>query len=138
MLYTSKSQIVMVDLDQHQSLGSALSEALDRFSDEICLIEADREHENHRLTYREFKEAALPLAKFLQDRGFRADSRAAIIMTNRSCWQIAAYAIFYAGGVLVPIDYKLTAREHLDLLAHSGAGVLVTEYHIWRAITQTE
>src|SRR5262249_6604014 len=84
------------------------------------------------------KDAALPLAKFLQDRGFSADSRAAIIMTNQSCWLIAAYAIFYTGGVLVPIDYKLTPREHMELLAHSGACVLVTEYHIWRAITQTE
>ncbi len=67
----------MIDLAQHSSLGSALREALDKFADETCLIEADRDRENHRLTYRGFKEAALPLAKFLQDRGFRVDSRAA-------------------------------------------------------------
>lgn len=126
----------MVNLAQHASLGSALREALDKFSDETCLIEADRERENHRLTYREFKEAALPLAKFLQDRGFRADSRAAIIMTNQSCWPISAYAVFYSGGVLVPLDYKLSAPEHIALLRHSRAEVLITEYHIWRAITQ--
>ena len=59
-------------------------------------------------------------------------------MTNQSCWPIAAYAVFYAGGVLVPIDYKLTAPESLALLAHSKAEVLVTEYHLWRAITQLE
>ncbi len=128
----------MIDLNQHQSLGSALREALDKFSDETSLIEADRDRENHRLTYGEFKEAALPLAKFLQDRGFKADSRAAIIMTNQSRWLISAYAIFYAGGVLVPLDYKLTPSEHLALLAHSGAEVLITEYHLWRAITQAE
>jgi long-chain acyl-CoA synthetase len=130
--------VSMIDLSRHQSLGSALSEAVDKFVGETCLIEADRERENHRLTYREFKEAATPLAKFLQDRGFKADSRAAIIMTNQSCWLIAAYAVFYAGGVLVPIDYKSTAPEHLALLAHSRAEVLVTEYHFWRAITQSE
>ena len=128
----------MIDLSRHQSLGSALREAVDKFAGETCLIEADRERENHRLTYREFKEAATPMAKFLQDRGFKADSRAAIIMTNQSCWPIAAYAVFYAGGVLVPIDYKLTAPESLALLAHSKAEVLVTEYHLWRAITQLE
>src|SRR5262245_58653943 len=128
----------MIDLSRHQSLGSALSEAVDKFAGEICLIEADRERENHRLTYREFKEAAAPMAKFLQDRGFKAGSRAAIIMTNQSCWPIAAYAVFYSGGVLVPIDYKLTAPEQLALLAHSKAEVLVTEYHLWRAITQSE
>jgi long-chain acyl-CoA synthetase len=128
----------MIDLSRHQSLGSALGEAVDKFARETCLIEADRERENHRLTYREFKEASMPLAKFLQDRGFKADSRAAIIMTNQSCWLIAAYAVFYAGGVLVPLDYKLSAPEHLALLAHSKAEVLVTEYHFWRAITQSE
>jgi long-chain acyl-CoA synthetase len=128
----------MIDLSRHQSLGSALREAVDKFAGETCLIEADRERENHRLTYREFKEAATPMAKFLQDRGFKAGSRAAIIMTNQSCWPIAAYAVFYAGGVLVPIDYKLTAPESLALLAHSKAEVLVTEYHLWRAITQSE
>jgi long-chain acyl-CoA synthetase len=131
-------QVSMIDLSRHQSLGSALIEAVDKFAGETCLIEADRERENHRLTYREFKEASTPLAKFLQDRGFKADSRAAVIMTNQSCWLIAAYAVFYSGGVLIPIDYKLTAPEHLALLAHSRAEVLVTEYHFWRAITQSE
>jgi long-chain acyl-CoA synthetase len=128
----------MVDLNRHQSLGSALREATDKFADEICLIEADRERENHRLAYRQFKEASLALAKFLQDRGFRADSRAAIIMTNQSRWPISAYAIFHSGGVLVPLDYKLSAPEHLTLLKHCRAEVLVTEYHLWRAITQSE
>jgi long-chain acyl-CoA synthetase len=128
----------MIDLSRHQSLGSALREAVDKFARETCLIEADRERENHRLTYREFKEAGTPMAKFLQDRGFKAGSRAAIIMTNQSCWPIAAYAVFYSGGVLVPIDYKLTATESLALLAHSKAEVLVTEHHLWRAITQSE
>jgi long-chain acyl-CoA synthetase len=128
----------MIDLSRHQSLGSALREAVDKFAGETCLIEADRERENHRLTYREFKEAATPMAKFLQDRGFKAGSRAAIIMTNQSCWAIAAYAAFYAGGVLVPIDYKLTAPEQLALLAHSKAEVLVTEYHFWREIMQSD
>ncbi len=131
-----KPQVAMINLNNHQSLGSALGEAVDKFAGEVCLIEADRERENHRLTYREFKETALPLAKFLQDRGFKADSRAAIIMTNQSRWPISAYAAFYVGGTLVPLDYKLTAPEHLALLAHSKAEALVTEYHLWRAITQ--
>ncbi len=128
----------MTDLSMRQSLGSALNEAVENFADEICLIEAERDRENHRLTYREFKEAAMPFAKFLQDSGFRGGSRAAIIMTNQSCWPIAAYAVFYAGGVLVPLDYKLSAPEHLALLAHSRPEVLVTEYHFWREIAQLE
>jgi len=58
-------------------------------------------------------------------------------MTNQSKWLISAYAIFYCGGVLVPLDYKLSAAEHLQLLAHSKAKVLVVEYYLWRAIMQS-
>ena len=126
----------MLDLRQYNCLGEALRAALDRWPDEVCLIEADRERENARLTYRQFKEAALPLAWALQDAGFVGGSRAAIIMMNQSKWLISAYAIFFCGGVLVPLDYKLTPEEQLKLLAHSKAEVLVVEYHLWRAITK--
>ena len=126
----------MLDLDQHSSLGSALHEALDRFANETCLIEADRDRERTRLTYSDFKQMASPLARALQDAEFAPGDRCAVIMTNQSKWLISAYAVFYAGGVLVPLDYKLTAEEHLDLLAHSNAKFLVVEYHLWRALTQ--
>ena len=128
----------MLDLRQYTSLGAALRDALERWPDETCLIEADRERENCRLTYRQFKEAALPLARALQDLGFQGGDRAAIIMTNQSKWLISAYAVFYSGGVLVPLDYKLMAREHLQLLAHCKAQVLIVEHHLWRVITQAD
>ena len=124
----------MLDLSNYQSLGAALKDALETFSAEICLIEADRDRENHRLTYSDFKKAALPLASFVQSRGVVNDSRIAIIMTNQSRWLIAAYAVFHSGGVLVPLDYKLTASEQIALLKHSRSSMLVTEYHIWRLI----
>jgi len=126
----------MLDLDQYTSLGAALREALDHFANETCLIESDRNRERTRLTYSDFKQMALPLARALQDAEFSPDDRAAIIMTNQSKWLISAYAVFYAGGVLVPLDYKLTAKEHLQLLAHSRAKFLIVEYHLWRAIMQ--
>src|SRR5215467_7340763 len=125
----------MLDLSKYQSVGAALKDALDRFAGEVCLIEADREREKERLTYRDFRDRAHPLAKALQDAGFSAGDRASIIMTNQSKWLISAYAIFFAGGVLVPLDYKLTPDEQWQLLKHSGATVLVTEYPIWRQLS---
>src|SRR5260370_2814463 len=124
----------MLDLSKVQSIGEALRDALDQFSNEVCLIEADREREKERLTYRAFKERALPLSKALQDGGFSPGARASIIMTNQSKWLISAYAIFFTGGVLVPLDYKLTPDEQWQLLKHSSATVLITEYPIWRQL----
>src|SRR6202142_4551555 len=128
----------MLDLRQYASLGAALKDALERWPSETCLIEADRDREKVRLTYSDFKETARPLCRALQDADFKAGDRCAIIMTNQSKWLISAYSIFFCGGVLVPLDYKLTAAEQLQLLAHSKAEFLIIEHHLWRAVTQAE
>ena len=125
----------MLDLSKYQSIGEALKDALDQFANEVCLIEADREREKERLTYGEFKARAHPLTKALQDAGFVAGDRASIIMTNQPKWLISAYAVFFGGGTLVPLDYKLTPDEQWQLLKHSGASVLITEYPIWRQLS---
>jgi long-chain acyl-CoA synthetase len=125
----------MLDLNKYNSLGEALREALETWPREVCLYESDRGEEKQRITYREFKARALPLAKWLQDGGFGAGDRAAIIMTNQSKWLINAYAIFYCGGTLVPLDYKLKPEEQWKLAKHSGARVLLTEYPIWRQLS---
>jgi long-chain acyl-CoA synthetase len=127
----------MLNLDQYSCLGEALRDALDRWPNETCLIEADRDREKARLTYSDFKNASLPLARALQDKTFQPADRAAIIMSNQSKWLISAYAIFYAGGIIVPLDFKLTATEQLQLLAHSKAQFLIVEYYLWRAILQS-
>jgi long-chain acyl-CoA synthetase len=125
----------MLDLTKYSSIGAALEDAVERFADETCLIEADREREKDRLTYAEFGKRALPLARALEDAGFSPADRASIIMTNQSKWLISAYAVFYSGGVLVPLDYKLTPAEHWQLLEHSGAKILITEYPVWRQLS---
>jgi long-chain acyl-CoA synthetase len=128
----------MLDLSQYESLGAVLTGAVERWPDEVCLIEADREHERCRLTYRDFSTAALRLAAGLEESGFATGDRAAILMSNQSKWLISAYAVFFCGGVLAPLDYKLTPAEHLALLAHSKSRVLIVEYPIWRALSQND
>jgi long-chain acyl-CoA synthetase len=125
----------MLDLKKYSSIGEAVREALETWPQEVCLYESDRGEEKQRLTYRDFKERALPLAKWLQDCGFKEGDRASIIMTNQSKWLISAYAIFFCGGTLVPLDYKLKPEEQGTLLKHSGASVLITEYPIWRQLS---
>src|SRR6201997_866446 len=127
----------MLDLRQYPSLGAALRDALEHWPNETCLIEADRDREKTRLTYSDFKELARPLTRALQDADFREGDRAAIIMSNQSKWLVSAYAVFFCGGVLVPLDFKLTGAEDLQFLAHSKAKFLIVEYYLWRAVMQT-
>jgi long-chain acyl-CoA synthetase len=124
----------MLDLKKYNSVGEALRDALETWPTEVCLIESDRGEEKQRLTYRNFKDKALPLAKSLQDLGIGPGDRVAIIMTNQSKWLISAYAIFFCGATLVPLDFKLKPEEQWQLLKHCGAKVLITEYGIWRQL----
>src|SRR5450755_2260950 len=127
----------MLDLDRYGCLGAALRDALQKWPNELCLIESDRDKEKTRLTYSDFKDIAMPVARALEDAEFGGGIRAAIVMSNQSKWLISAYAIFYCGGVLVPLDFKLTGPEQLRLLAHSQAKFLIVEYYLWRAMMQS-
>src|SRR5712692_2472508 len=60
----------MLDLQKYTCLGAALRDALNRFANEVCLIEAERDREKVRLTYSDFKEIALPLTRALEDADF--------------------------------------------------------------------
>jgi long-chain acyl-CoA synthetase len=124
----------MLDLKKYNSVGEALRDALETWPTEVCLIESDRGEEKQRLTYRNFKDKAQPLAKSLQDLAIGPGDRVAIIMTNQSKWLISAYAIFFCGATLVPLDFKLKPEEQWQLLKHSGAKILITEYGIWRQL----
>jgi long-chain acyl-CoA synthetase len=125
----------MLDLAKYSSIGEALRDALESFAPEVCLIESDRGEEKLRFTYRDFRNRALPLAKGLQDLGVAAGDRVAIVMTNQSKWLISAYALFYCGASMVPLDYKLKPDEQWQLLKHSSASVLITEYGIWSQLS---
>ncbi len=119
----------MIDIEACASIGDALRAAFQTHGDRLCLIEADRDRENARLTFQELRAAVAPLAAWLQERDCR---RAAILMTNQWRWHAAAAAVFAIGAELVPLDPKLAPDEHAALLAHSGADTLFVEWPFWR------
>ena len=128
----------MLDLSKYESLGAALRDALERWPDEVCLIEADREREKARLTYRQFKRGGASAGCGVAGARFsRGGSRG---HHHDESIEVADFRVrdFLRGGVLVPLDYKLTPKEHLALLAHSQSSVLITEYAIWRAILEVK
>jgi long-chain acyl-CoA synthetase len=55
-------------------------------------------------------------------------------MQNQWKWIATAIGAFWAGATLVPLDYKLTAREQLALAAHARPKIFVTEYSRWREL----
>lgn len=124
----------MIDLAAQASLAGALGAAAARWPDAECLIEADRDRETARLTYREFQNAGLTLGGLLQALGFAPGDRAVILLPNQAKWPISAYAVFVTGGVLVPLDPKLSPADLGGLLRHATPRLLIADYHIWRSL----
>lgn len=79
------------------------------------------------MTYRELADYADKLAAQLSSTGFRAGDRFALLLENDLGF-IAAYAgIRAAGGVVVPINFRLSAAEVSHQLRDSDARGLLTQ-----------
>ncbi len=121
----------MLELGRIGSVGEAIRDATVTFKRNVALIEADRNRENGQWTYRQLRTEAERFAALLQSHGFVEGDRCAILMQNQSKWPMSALGAFWAGATLVPLDYKLTAKEQLALVGHAKPRVLVTEYSRW-------
>jgi len=122
----------MIPPERYGSLGELLRDALVQYKSETALVELNRKREVASYTYLETKRAAERIALRLEELGVGAGDRVAIVMSNQPLWLMSAYAIFFRGAVLVPIDYKLSGPEQATLLRHCRPKVLVTEYAEWR------
>lgn len=123
-------------LDRTACLGEALRDSVLAYKSNLALAEADRHAETRQLTYLELKRAAERIAARMQARGFAAGDRAAVLMSNQSRWAEGALGALWAGGILVPLDYKLTGAEQAALLERARPAVLLTEYAVYRDLIE--
>lgn len=128
----------MLDLSRLSCLGEALRDAVLTFKTNTALIEVDRHREQARYSYTELRREAERFAGSLQQQDFAPGDRCAILMSNQSKWLIGALGALWSGATLVPIDYKLTAREQLQIVAHAKPKVLLVEYASLRAILKED
>ncbi|WP_407123277.1 acyl-CoA synthetase [Bradyrhizobium sp. STM 3561] len=82
-----------------------------------------------RRTWAETADRVCRLAAFLQARGLEAGDRVAIVSLNNHRYFEALFAIPWAGGVVVPINTRLTAPEIEYLLIDCGARTLIVDRH---------
>lgn len=115
-------------------LQEALWAHLTKHADKTALIEVDRENEKARITYAQLQSQACSFAHKLLQKNPNDGFRMGIIMSNQSKWIISATGLFYAGGTLVPLDYKLTPEEQLKLIDHSQIDFLVIEFPFWKRL----
>jgi long-chain acyl-CoA synthetase len=76
------------------------------------------------MTYQELDEASARVAGLLHERGFKPGDRAGIMMPNVAEVPVVYYGVLRAGGVVVPMNPLLKAREVAYYLGDSGAGLI--------------
>ena len=80
------------------------------------------------ITFREWDERSNQVARWLLEQGVQKQDRVALYMDSDHCLQwITAYAgIHKAGGVMVPVNTRLSLDEVLTILRHAEPHVVVT------------
>src|SRR6202162_4572047 len=80
--------------------------------------------DNAAMTYRALDEASARVAGLLHERGLKPGDRVGIMMPNVAEVPVVYYGVLRAGGVVVPMNPLLKAREVAYYLGDSGAGHL--------------
>ena len=88
--------------------------------------------DNAAMTYRALDEASARAAGLLHERGLKPGDRVGIMMPNVAEVPVVYYGVLRAGGVVVPMNPLLKAREVAYYLGDSGARLIFA----WHAFAE--
>lgn len=80
-----------------------------------------------RRSWRQFHDAVARSAGMLRQLGVRADTKVAIVSMNSDHFVECLYAVPWAGGVLVPVNFRLQFEELAYVVEHSEAELVLFE-----------
>lgn len=92
------------------------------FPEKIAVV-----YDDHRYTWKEVAARIYSMANGLKTKGLARHDRAAILSRNNNAMLEAFYGIGLAGGVSVPLNYRLNQKDVAYMLNHSGSRVLFFE-----------
>ena len=88
-----------------------------RFPDHLAFHSFEPET---KLTFAEAERRIMEIAGYLQSTGFQEGDKAAVSGRNSTEWTLAYFAIIYAGGIVVPLDYSLKDSEMERFISFGG------------------
>ena len=112
-----------MDFLSYQSIPAILKENADRFHDRTAIS-----YKKHgvflSLTYAEFYERVLQLARGLCKAGMKPGDKVAIFSENRLGWAISDFGIQAGGGITVPIYATNTGEQAAYIINHCEARIV--------------
>lgn len=104
------------------TLPAALRAAATTFGDSTAYVEGER-----RLSFAELHDAVRGVAGGYVTRSLQPGERVVVWAPNSIDWVLAALAVSYAGGVLVPANSRYTGHEVADLVERTDARLVLVE-----------
>ena len=104
----------------NEGVGSWTARRARKTPDRVAMI-----HGSGRVSYAELHDRVTRLAVSLRDLGVRRGDRVAFLGPNHPAFVETMFATWAAGGVFVPLNFRLAPPELAHQLADSGAGTLV-------------
>jgi acyl-CoA ligase (AMP-forming) (exosortase A-associated) len=102
-------------------IEDALFASAARVPSKVGVVDGDRS-----LTFSELRHASLALGDELAERGVRPGDRVGIFLDKTLEAVVALYGVWMAGGVAVPINEGLHAKQVRHILDDSGARILIS------------
>jgi HIP---CoA ligase len=106
--------------DDPQTVPAVLDRISRQFPNQFALVT-----EAKHFTYPQLRDEVRRTAAAMIALGVGPGDRVAIWSPNTWHWVVAALAVTHAGGVLVPLNTRYTADEATDILARTGAPLLI-------------
>jgi fatty-acyl-CoA synthase len=92
------------------------------YPNKTAIVHGDRSY-----TYKEFGERVNRLASALKNRGLNKGDRVAVMLPNIPPMLDAHFSVLLAGGMIVPINIRLSTGEIEYILNHSGSKFLICD-----------
>jgi HIP---CoA ligase len=102
------------------TLPALLRDAAERFGGRTAYVEGNR-----TLTYADLCERVREVARGYVAQGLEPGGRVVVWAPNSIDWAVAALAVTYAGGTLVPANSRYTGHEVADIVDRTGAVIVV-------------
>jgi HIP---CoA ligase len=103
-----------------QTLPAAVRAASDAYADRAAVVDGPV-----TLTFAELHEQVRTVARAYAALGVAPGDRVCIWAPNSWEWEVAALAVSYAGGTLVPLNTRYKGHEVVDVLARTRATLVV-------------
>jgi acyl-CoA synthetase (AMP-forming)/AMP-acid ligase II len=102
------------------TLPAVLRAAAERFGDRPAFVAGER-----RLSFRGLLDAVRDVARGYVAHGLEPHDRVCLWAPNSLDWVVAALAVSYAGGTLVPVNSRYTGHEAADIVDRTKARIVV-------------